>query len=103
MKSGTPPLTRQQQADLLMARGMQGDRATIMGRLAVVNYYRLSGYWHPFRDVSHDAFLTICKYCLDRIAPQSRWADRLHGLLDGASNIPLDAMGFPANWEQCPI
>ena len=44
MKYAKPPLSLEQQANLLLARGMQGDRATMMARLAVVNYYRLSGY-----------------------------------------------------------
>ena len=49
------------------------------------------------------AVLTMCRWCLRRVAPQSRWADRLDGLLDQFSDIPLDAMGFPANWQECPI
>jgi len=49
------------------------------------------------------AILTMCRWCLGRIAPQSRWANRLHGLLDEFSDIPLGDMGFPANWQQCPI
>ena len=56
MKYTKPPLTLEQQADLLLSRGMKGDRATMLGRLAVVNYYRLSGYWHPFRNPEDDAF-----------------------------------------------
>ena len=56
MKYAKPPLTFEQQADLLLARGMRGDRATMMSRLAVVNYYRLSGYWHPFRNPDQDTF-----------------------------------------------
>ncbi len=47
--------------------------------------------------------LTLCKWSLDRIAPQSRWADRLRGLLKEFPAIPLVSMGFPPNWEQCPI
>jgi len=51
-----PPLTLEQQADLLLQRGMTGDRSLILGRLAVVNYYRLSGYWHTFRNLPGHAF-----------------------------------------------
>lgn len=47
--------------------------------------------------------LTICCWCLRRIAPQSEWSERLRGLLARSANIPLPDMGFPANWEQCPI
>ncbi len=45
-----PPLTFEQQADLLLKRGMIGDRATMVQRLSVGNYYRLSGYWHTYRN-----------------------------------------------------
>jgi abortive infection bacteriophage resistance protein len=50
MKYGKPALTVEQQADLLLSRGMQGDRGAMIDRLSVVNYYRLSGYWIPFRN-----------------------------------------------------
>ncbi len=56
MKYAKPSLTFEQQADLLLTRRMQGDRATMMSRLEVVNYYRLSGYWHPFRNPGQNAF-----------------------------------------------
>ena len=49
MKYTKPPLTFEQQADLLLSRGMQGDRSVMIDRLGAVNYYRLSGYWHIFR------------------------------------------------------
>jgi abortive infection bacteriophage resistance protein len=44
MRYTKPPLTFAQQADLLLSRGMIGDRALLIDRLSVVNYYRLSGY-----------------------------------------------------------
>ncbi|MEW6236418.1 MAG: Abi family protein [Candidatus Omnitrophota bacterium] len=47
--------------------------------------------------------LTICQYCLNRIAPQSHWSNRMFSLLKDFPNIPLVSMGFPKNWEQCPI
>ena len=49
MQYAKPPLTFEQQADLLIQRGMSGDRDLLVARLSVVNYYRLSGYWHPFK------------------------------------------------------
>lgn len=49
MRYTKPALTFEQQADLLLGRGMTGDRAAIIQRLRVVNYYRLSGYWFPYR------------------------------------------------------
>ncbi len=44
-----PALTFQQQVDLLLSRGMVGDRAEMESCLAQVNYYRLSAYWYNFR------------------------------------------------------
>jgi abortive infection bacteriophage resistance protein len=42
-------LTLEQQADQLIARGLVADRDELVGRLKAVNYYRLSGYLHPYR------------------------------------------------------
>jgi abortive infection bacteriophage resistance protein len=47
--------------------------------------------------------LTICKYCLDKLAPQSGWAGRFHDLLGEYSEVPLESMGFPENWRESPI
>ena len=43
-------LTLEAQADLLISRGLVANRAELIGRLKAVNYYRLSGYLHPFRE-----------------------------------------------------
>jgi abortive infection bacteriophage resistance protein len=43
------PLTLEQQADQLIARGLVADRQALISRLQAVNYYRLTGYLHPFR------------------------------------------------------
>ena len=86
MSYAKPPLTFEQQADLLIQRGMTGDRDLMVTRLASVNYYRL-----------------ICKYCLGRIAPQSQWARRVRTLLADFPRIPVAEMGFPPDWERCPI
>lgn len=62
--------------------------------------------WHRPVSVVNDrvfAILTLCKYCLDHIAPQSRWHGRLLDLLHRFSDGPLSEMGFPANWLDCPI
>ena len=45
-----PFLTYDQQADQLIARGLHGNKATIVGHLQSVSYYRLSGYWYPLRE-----------------------------------------------------
>lgn len=49
MKYDKPAFTWEEQADLLIQRGMQADREELTKKLRCVNYYRLSGYWHPFR------------------------------------------------------
>lgn len=54
MEYTKPPLTLDQQVNLLLSRGMDGDRSLMTARLQSVNYYRLSGYWHPFR-IADDA------------------------------------------------
>jgi len=62
--------------------------------------------WHRPVPVGNDRIfgvLTLMKYCLDRLAPQSRWALRLIQLLGDFPNIPRPSMGFPANWQACPI
>lgn len=42
--------TYAQQVEILAARGMDmGDRESASATLRRVNYYRLSGYWYPFR------------------------------------------------------
>jgi abortive infection bacteriophage resistance protein len=49
MKYEKPPLTFQAQAELLLSRGIVGDRTDMVAKLSTVNYYRLSAYWYPFR------------------------------------------------------
>ncbi len=52
MKYNKPALTFSQQADQLIQRGLIADRAVLIQRLESVNYYRLSAYWHTFRDIA---------------------------------------------------
>ncbi len=44
MQYSKPPLTFPEQADLLLSRGLTGDKDVIISRLRAVSYYRLSGY-----------------------------------------------------------
>ena len=45
-----------EQVDLLISRGMTvHDREWAVDRLRSVNYYRLSGYWYPFRMLQSDS------------------------------------------------
>ncbi len=56
MKYEKPPLSLDDQVELLLRRGMSGDQALMRDRLAVVNYYRLSGYWHHLKNKDDDSF-----------------------------------------------
>lgn len=44
-----PWLSLDEQADLLISRGLMGDRSAISECLRDVGYYRLSGYWYVFK------------------------------------------------------
>lgn len=57
MKYAKPALSMEEQASLLIERGMGGDKARIQSYLEEVNYYRLAAYWHPFREQSRDDFI----------------------------------------------
>lgn len=62
-------------------------------------------WYTPVRVGNDRAFgvLTVCKFCMDRVAPQSDWPIRVRGLIESEPAIPIRDMGFPANWLQCPI
>ncbi len=49
------------------------------------------------------AVLTLLKWLLLRIAPQSQWANRLRELLKNYPDIPLNLAGFPSTWDTSPI
>ena len=62
--------------------------------------------WHaPVKVSGNRVFgvLTICKHCLNRIAPQSQWPKRLQSLFASYPEVPIYSMGFPENWQDCPI
>ena len=47
-----PALSFGEQAQRLLDRGMiSPDKTTLIERLSVVNYYRLSAYWYPFKTI----------------------------------------------------
>jgi abortive infection bacteriophage resistance protein len=52
VKYQKPPLSFEAQADLILGRGLEADRDTLIARLRAVNYYRLSAYWYTFRDTN---------------------------------------------------
>lgn len=50
MEYTKPALTYEQQADLAISRGLVADHNQLAERLRKAGYYRLSGYWHIFKD-----------------------------------------------------
>lgn len=46
-------LSFEAQADKLIERGLVADRADLIARLQVTNYYRLTGYLYTFREADH--------------------------------------------------
>ncbi len=65
-------LSFNEQADLLISRGLLADKEILINRLSSVNYYRLSAYMYPFR-LDDDMFkpnttldLIWSNYCFDR-------------------------------------
>lgn len=62
--------------------------------------------WHSPVEVSNDrifSILTLLKYLLKYVAPQSQWQKRLEDLFSRYNTIPLSSMGFQGNWKECPI
>ena len=48
--------------------------------------------------------LTVLNYLLGHISPQSQWPRRLEHLWQSKHpDIPIEQMGFPANWNDCPV
>ncbi len=50
MRFEKPPLSFEEQAALLLSRGLVADPLELVDTLHHVNYYRLSGYLYPFRE-----------------------------------------------------
>lgn len=71
MKYKKPYLSFEEQADMLIERGMGGSRDALLQCLQSVGYYRMSGYWHIFHEdnVFADGATieeVIDIYCFDR-------------------------------------
>ncbi|MCL2757588.1 MAG: Abi family protein, partial [Coriobacteriia bacterium] len=54
MRYTKPSLNYSEQADLVISRGMICDRNDLVRHLQSIGYYRLSGYWHGFKDASEN-------------------------------------------------
>jgi abortive infection bacteriophage resistance protein len=49
------------------------------------------------------AQLVVMQLLLGKIEPSNHWAERLSALLDEHPDIPLQKIGFPANWRARPL
>ncbi len=65
--------TIEEQADLMISRGLICDKPVLEERLQWINYYRLSGYLYPFRQENSDNYIEGTsldviwnRYCFDR-------------------------------------
>ncbi|MFV9505404.1 MAG: Abi family protein [Oscillochloridaceae bacterium umkhey_bin13] len=47
--------------------------------------------------------LSLLRYLMMQVAPQSRWPQRLANLLAAYPDLPYAAMGFPPNWQEYPL
>ncbi len=62
--------------------------------------------WHaPVKFDNRRIFtvLTLLRYLLEMIDQQGDWQNRLEGLLQKYSEIPVGWMGVPNNWQACSI
>ncbi len=100
MKYEKEAFSLEAQADKLLARGLVADRDELVRRLRAVNYYRFSGYLHPYR-IGYT--LAVCHFWLGKISSTSLWRERLFALFDEYSEIPLGSMGLPENWREHPL
>ncbi len=66
--------------------------------------------WYEPAKVSPDpenvkifATMSVVKYILNKYELQNNFAEKLVDLLGSYTEIPIDQMGFPENWLDCPI
>lgn len=62
--------------------------------------------WHIPVEIQNNrlfTILTILKFLTKKVAPTSKWSERLNDLFAHYSEIPLSLMGFPESWERCDI
>ncbi len=99
-----------------MATGLNGTRNICahhgrlwnreLGYKPMIPKRRKNPQWHDPVEVTNNrvfCILSILKYMLRRIAPQSNWPERLNDLLCEYDEIPIAPMGFPELWQECPI
>jgi len=67
---------------------------------------RHSPEWHrpvAFNNLRMFVVLTLLQYLLTFIDPQNDWQAKLEQLLVDFPEIPIQWMGFPEHWLDCPM
>lgn len=62
--------------------------------------------WHDPVEIGNGrlfGLLTVLSFLLETTAPKTRWRERLCVLLASLPTDDLRHMGFPEDWERCPI
>lgn len=78
----------------------------VFGVKPIIPEIRNDVRWHkPIAISNKEIFgiLTVCKHCIDCVAPQSKWPIRVRKLIADSPHIPINEMGFPSDWHTCPI
>jgi abortive infection bacteriophage resistance protein len=96
LKFSKPFISYEAQADKLISRGLQGDRTVIIDHLQSVSYYRLSGYWYPFRQMHPSGKGRLDKFVpdatIDKVWDRYIFDRRLRLLvMDALERIEIDA------------
>lgn len=105
-----PPVLESWLHTLLYIRNLCAHHARLWNReLAIrprIPAKRHHPEWHQPTAIENTrvfAVLTLARFLLQKIAPQSEWRKRLFALLDQYPDIPLPLMGFPERWQESSI
>ena len=71
----------------------------IAGRPELLDLFNAISPQKELRHTSMFVALCIARQMLKAVRPESKWADRLKSLLADYPEVPLAAMGFPADWQ----
>ena len=98
-----PPLTVQEQIELLKTRGLQiPDEKRATRYLRNISYFHLSGYMYPFlADKKQHLYKPNSGF--DTITPTNTFRNKLKDLFVKYPNIGVTAMGFPKDWKNDPF
>jgi len=88
MKYTKHALSFEEQAELLLSRGLIADRTDLISKLKSVNYYRLSGYLYPFKQPNSENYKDGTKFT--EVWNRYRFDRKLRFLvLDGIERIEV--------------